>query len=167
MIYEMVVGCVNELRAGWTALKTALEQLRDTPLLDNNSIAAINNLLPVLVDPANIFDPDETGTGCASIQTLRSSARPTLNGSRTALTGRVDPQLLFLLPVLLTSPTQDLQHSATAVQERQEALRQLIDDCLREIEELTTREGARASSGGSNNSVENISAYPVLTQEAG
>src|SRR5262245_11487448 len=167
MIYEMVVGCVNELRAGWTALKTALEQLRDTPLLDNNPITAINTLLPVLVDPASILDPDETGTGFANIQTLLRQPRNTLNGSRTRLTGKVDPQLFVLLPGLLISPIQDIQDNATAVQERQEALRQLIDDCLREIEELTTREGARASIGGINNSVENISAYPVLTQEAG
>ncbi|HEU0177012.1 MAG TPA: hypothetical protein VFV58_22345 [Blastocatellia bacterium] len=180
MIYEMVVRCVQDLKVRWQDLADALVSLQGVlppasasqKLKLGTLIGAIGKHI-VTIDPT----PQEDANGqLVTLATLLADARTALNGSRSL---RVTATGLFMFDevdatlraALLPQPGQPVDQTVIDAVEFAQALltdlRTHIDNCLREIEELTTTQGANASLGGINNSVENISAYPVLTQEAG
>ncbi len=176
MIYDMVRQCVQNLVQSWDALHTELTELR----------AAINQVTPNAFTPTldtqintiqghitNDLDnnPLEQNGAFANVQPMLANARTMLNGSRDLINPdgsnvlrTTSTALGTLLASQNTHPT--VFAAASSAQTQLNNLQEFIDSCLIELEELTTEEGARANIGGINRAVENISAYPVLTQEA-
>jgi hypothetical protein len=179
MIYEMVVRCAQDLKVRWIDLLDALLNLNGSLLATSfNQKSQLSTLISEISVHANAIDdaPQEDASGqLATLATLLANARTTLNASRSLRTGTggllLDEVDAVLNAALAPQPGQPVNQRVIDDAEFAKAklgdLRAHIDNCLREIEELTTPQGANASLGGINNSVENISAYPVLTQEAG
>jgi hypothetical protein len=180
MIYEMVVRCVKDLKVRWQDLAGALGSLQGVlPATSASQKSQLATLISEISVHANAIDdaPQEDASGqLVTLATLLANARTILNASRSLRTTTASPLLLdevdaVLNAALLPLPGQPVNQPVIDAVEFAQALlgdlRTHIDNCLREIEELTTTPGANASLGGINNSVENISAYPVLTQEAG
>jgi hypothetical protein len=182
MIYEMVVRCAQDLKVRWQELSAALTTLQglfQPPGSFATVSGQIGGLLAIITQHINLIDdaPQEDATGqLANISRLLTNARDTLNASRSlGVTQGTPPVVVFVLAgvrtqlqaLLTQQPSQAIVDATEFALARLDELQQHIDNCLREIEELTTAQGAFASLGGINNSVENISAYPVLTQEAG
>ena len=176
MIYEMVVRCIQDLRARWTDLSAALETLHDTlPKAEVNTRSRIGNIQHrINTYVGTIVDPDQNGHAFASIGELLANARESLNESLnlTVNVGSDMPVLVDLAELLETllemhADDEAIVAAATAANGRLHTLRELITRCLREIEELTTAQGGFANLSGIRDSVENISTYPMLTQESG
>lgn len=170
MIYEMALRCVNDLRTRWTDVQTGLTDLRNA--LPTTDVVIIGQISTLETDISNHLvtiddDPrDDNDRGFTDALTLLNNTRTTLNSSRSFL-GTVDTTTSVFLPDLANRPLEAIARPARLVQERLRTLRQLIEICLQEIEEIRTAEGGRANLAGIRGSVENLSAYPVLTQETG
>jgi hypothetical protein len=179
MIYEMVQGCMTTLQNRWTNLYTSLQALHNLLSTGGHNATAEQLRTDLLAMKRYIEDlaaqsPLEDGSQqFLRIQDMLSQANRMLDESRNLRDNNV--LILNSIEALL-----DVQLNNGALRERggdelcfafqtaQNALvnlRRHIEDSLCELEELTTEAGARASLGGINRSVENISAYPVLTQE--
>jgi len=180
MIYEMVVRCVQDLVVGWQDLTGALVSLQGVlPAASVNQRFQLGTLIGDIGKFTITIDDkpqEDAGGQLVTLATLLTNARTTLNTSRSLRTTATGLFLLdevdaALSTALLPQPGQPVNQPVIDAVEFAKAslddLRAHIDNCLREIEELTSAPGANASLGGINNSVENISAYPVLTQEAG
>jgi hypothetical protein len=176
MIYEMVVRCIQDLRARWTDLSAALEILHDTlPKAEVSTRSRIGNIRHrINTYVGTIVDPDQNGHAFASIGELLDNARESLNESLnlTVNVGNDMPVLVDLAELLDTllevhADDEAIVAAATTAAGRLHTLRELITRCLREIEELTTAQGGFANLSGIRDSVENISTYPMLTQESG
>jgi hypothetical protein len=175
MIYEMVVRCIEDLRTLWTdlnaALTTLLGALPESEREVRNQLSNLRNRITVHIE--TIVNPDENGQGFVDIQALLANARDSLNDSLNLLIPNTGTTVLSalagLLDTLLAAHAGDepITAAVMASAERLNALRDLMTRCLREIEELTTEEGGRANLSGIRDSVENISTYPLLTQESG
>jgi hypothetical protein len=183
MIYEMVVRCVQDLKVRWQDLSDALNSLQlvlpaTRPNLKGQLVPLIAGI-GAHVGALDDTPQEDVNRQLVSLATLLIDARNALNASRGLRVAAGGPFLLdevrSTLNTVLLLPTgqpvspadQSVIDAAELAQAFLNDLQAHIDDCMREIEELTTPQGASASLGGINNTVENISAYPVLTQEAG
>ncbi len=184
MIYEMVVRCVQDLKVHWEDLSAALVSLQNVlPASSASSKGQLATLISDIDGHTRGIDvaPHEDANGqLVSLATLLNDSRNTLNASRGLRGTSSSSRLLSEVRALLrtarpsTPPGQQISSTDQSIIDAAEFAESLlndlqthIDNCLSEMEELTTPQGASASLGGINNSVENISAYPMLTQEAG
>ena len=166
MIFEMVVTSVQNLKGRWTDLHDELERLRDL-IAAGMTHNQIDSLLPG-IDTVNnaIDDPSEGLDGLTDLATLLANARTIFNESYLAL-GTVDATMNSLFPVLLASTDQQIVTLSTTIQLKLVDQRRVIERALQDLEEIRTPEGGRATLTGIRSSVDNISTFPVLTQETG
>jgi hypothetical protein len=175
MIYEMVVRCIQDLKARCTDLSTTLTALHDAlperAGATRTRIGEIRDRIDTHVD--GLLDPDRDGETFANIGELLQNARDSLNASlNLTVAGRATTVLRELDELLETlreeyADDDTIITAVTAPIGRRHTLHDLIIRCLREIEELTTAPGGFANLSGIRDSVENISTYPLLTQESG
>jgi hypothetical protein len=179
MIYEMVQQCFDTLHDAWVNLEAELTRLRDAAsTADRTHLAStVDGMISVIHTHAlglNGYDASADSNGFLTITPMLANARTQLNASRNLQYPTRAAPLGSLITSLTSTLDRAINDTITTVAEAAAVantqllnLQEHIDSCLREIEELTTPEGANASIGGINRSVENISTYPVLTQEAG
>jgi hypothetical protein len=173
MIYEMVFDRVNDLQARWTDLSTVAQAL-SAALVNNpvpqgifnnwanqigqNTIPGISVQLPTLQVYRAQGSPGVPGL-LATMQTIFVASNTDLNILISQVPAALQP--------LLTSADGQIRVAARIVQERLDDLRQQIAQGLQEIVEITTVQGGLANLAGIRGSVNDISTYPVLTQELG
>jgi hypothetical protein len=176
MIYEMVMGCVADLRSRWGSLSAGLVALRDALPQPSNRRDLVAGLLARVdsqTDAIQNFNPRLTDQGAfADVPALLGATRAFLNRIRDLPADPGNPAIR-LLPTLAiqletlrgTSSEAEAVRAANEALARLDGLRQLIDRHLADIAELAAPEGQRASVAGIRDSVQDIGKYPVLTRE--
>jgi hypothetical protein len=171
MIYEMVGRFLDELRNRWTLLQNALTNLQNAlPATDQGvrpQVATVLNGLPGLI--AGIVDPRSDPGVFPDVPTLLASAGQILNVSSQFVSVQIIPQLVQsgALGVAVGDADPAVAQAAQNVTARLGELRRHIERCLEQIELISSDEGSRANLSGIRHTVDNLSAYPVLTQETG
>jgi hypothetical protein len=177
MIYEMLLNSINDLQARWADFDSAVQTLSRVSgnVVPQPTINVINSWRP---QGASVITTINTQFGATprslpnvlglfgSVRALLGATQLVFNDSNTAITA-IDAGAAATLPTLLSSLTLQVQGAAAAVQERLASLRQLISQGLQELVEITTGEGGLANLAGIRGSADDISTYPVLTQEFG
>jgi hypothetical protein len=195
MIYETILKCVDDLSTRWSDLNDGLLTLSGALASDPDpALRATQPIIsgvggwvtqinvpppvpPVLPPPApGIIQtiasqrPNLTGptiTGFPPIASVLSTAQNNIFAPSNFLYLTINGVASGLLPQWLASASGETVAAATVVQSRLEDLGALIAIALQEIIELSdiSNTGARANLGRISSSVDDISTYPVFTQD--
>lgn len=169
MIYNTITERYAGLREGWGRLTAALQTLHSAIPADNAEIR--NVLLSQIQASQPVTDamrdnPTDLAGRFADTAALLNNAQQVFNSSH-AQAGTTAAAVQLLLPVLRSSDSPQVREAAFEVERQLDALRQGVDHSLREMEEMTTEFGMRASIGGISRSVEALGAYPIQFHDSG
>lgn len=171
MIYETVARCVEDLTSRWGAIETTLDDL----LRELDSRDPFRDEMERLRDSASGYaqsapDPATAVTGAGTrvspIRELLRRARTALELERKRATDAINANDAILNQLEQRSD-EGVARPAKSVRSGLEEIRSNAEGCLKEIEELTTPEGAFSNVSGIRGSVDQIATYPVLTRETG
>jgi hypothetical protein len=176
MIYEMVFSRVNDLQTAWQDLHNGAQALA-TALVNNPAQASFNNwateINTLITGPRGLIQTQiptleiQRGQGAQGIPGLLAITQSILVGTNTGLATVIAMSAQQALPTLLISQNGQVQATARIVQGQLDHLRQIIARGLQEIVDVATAQGGLANLAGIRSSVDDISTYPVLTQELG
>jgi hypothetical protein len=168
MIYETIRSCVNDLSARWQDLQNTSQVLaglmpanaqqlivQGWGVTSANQVAAIGLQVPNLAG----FPPIAAMINLAQINVFVPTYGQ-FTPIQAAATGAAG-----LLTVLIGSGNAPIVAAAGMVQSSLDALDGLYAECMQELAEFTSTEGARASLSGIRGSMDDISTYPVFTQD--
>jgi hypothetical protein len=171
MIYEMVGRFLDELQNRWTLLQDALTKLENALPAPDLSVrpqveTVLSGIPPLL---AGIVDPRSDPGDFPDVATLLAKASQILNDSSQFVSTQLLPQLVAsgALGLAVGSDDPAVAGAAQGVTARLGELRQHIERCLEQIALINSDAGSRANLSGIRHTVDNLSAYPVLTQETG
>jgi len=166
MIYETLLNCVDDLTTKWTGVQTSAQSLATALAASpaqQGMVTAWANTSHAQVNALNAGRP--ALENFPALAALFASAQPLFAASESALTISINPQAIVQLPLLVNSTDGQISAQARDLQSRLADLNALNAECLQEIIELQSNEGTRANIGGIRSSVDDISTYPVLTQD--
>lgn len=165
MIYETLLNCVDDLTTRWTGVQSSANLLATALAASPAQQAIVTGWATTSGTQAAALTAGRPALeNFPPLATLFAAAQPLFANSDAALT-LINTTAAGLLPALVTSPNTSISAPAGDVQSRLADLGVLIAECLQEIIELQSNEGTRANIGGIRSSVDDISTYPVLTQD--
>lgn len=167
MIYDSLLNCVNDLATRWSGVQTGAQTLSGAL----GAFPAQQAMVMGWATTAGVQATAFTNTGQALTGTypplaaLFGTLQPLFTASENALTLTINPQASIQLPLLVTSTDTGISSAARDLQSRLADLTLLNGEALQDIIELQSNDGARANLGEIRSSVDDISTYPVLTQD--
>lgn len=167
MIYDSLLNCVNDLATRWSGVQTGAQTLAAAVGAFPAQQIMVNGWAGTAGGQATAFTAQGqalTGT-YPPLATLFSTLQPLFTASENDLTLVINPQAAVQLPLLVTSTDTGISSAARDLQSRLADLTSLNGEALQDIIELQSNDGARANLGGIRSSTEDISTYPVLTQD--
>jgi hypothetical protein len=169
MIYETVRKCADDLNSRWSDLQIASQSLANVLTAVPAQQAIVNNWVAVSnAQIATITANRPTLNGFPALIVLINLAQtnifnPTFAAFTPLRSAAVGPG--GLLPVLAGSADGQISASAGLVEASVRALESIYAECMQEFAEFSSNEGARANLSGIRGSVDDISTYPVFTQD--
>ena len=172
MIYEMVLRCVDDLRTRWTDFDASATTLMNAlpvgdPMRVTIQTTWINPIRTVGTGPLAVIDaarPDLVDF--PALAQLIADAAPIFDDSLGHAT-LIDAAATTALGQFVLSNNTAISTAATIARSRLDELLRLVRECIQEMAEITSDEGSRANLAGMRGAVDDISTYPVLTQEMG
>jgi hypothetical protein len=166
MIYETLLNCVDDLTTKWSGVQTAAQSLAAGLAASPAQQATVTGWANAAQGQSNALAAGRPALeNFPPLAVLFASAQPLFANSETVLTFTINPQASVQLPLLVNSPDSQISSMSRDLQSRLADLTTLNAECLQEIIELQSNEGTRANIGGIRSSVDDISTYPVLTQD--
>lgn len=180
MIFESLKDAMGDLKARWVDLQGAVTDLSSrlasspTPVAmtppPSTTVAQLQGQVVSGVANASAVSAGVTTAKAISSVITQSAgafraADADLAAFETIIDTALGPTGLDFLEQLYTWPDSQVSSAARLVRSRLDALRRLIDETLQEINEVTTPAGGLASLSGIRGSVDDMSTYPVLTQD--
>jgi hypothetical protein len=169
MIYETVRKCVDDLNSRWSDLQSAAQNLATLLASVPAQQGIVNGWAATSASQVSVIQAQLPGlNGFPSLIALISIAQTNIFNPTFAQFTLIRNAALGaggLLPVLAGSADGRISASAGLVESSIRALEGLCAECMQELAEFTSNEGARANLSGIRGSVDDISTYPVFTQD--
>jgi hypothetical protein len=166
MIYETVRKCADDLNSRWSDLQIASQSLANVLIAVPAQQAIVNNWVAVsTAQIATITANRPNLNGFPPLFALINLAQSTIFSPTFTWFTLARTQAGGLLPVLAGSADGQISASAGLVGACFGALESLYAECMQELAEFSSNEGARANLSGIRGSVDDISTYPVFTQD--
>jgi hypothetical protein len=169
MIYETVRKCVNDLNSRWLDLQSAAQNLATFLVSVPAQQGIVNGWVATSFAQVNAIQAQLSGlNGFPSLIALINLAQTNVFNPTFAQFTLIRNAALGaggLLTTLAGSADGRISASAALVESSIHALEDLYTECIQELAEFTSNEGARANLSGIRGSVDDISTYPVFTQD--